>query len=422
MNIVLIIALLVIIGVLIWALAGGRGEEREKARAGDETVIEKTFRRRASDKEIEERFPEEDTDRPRRRKSDRGGAAAEPEADTGLAFHLPYRADEIIPESSQFRIYRRTLLNSEIYAAKGDFTTATSLYEGVRTRIKDAEVRGKIDSDIEYLKKFREKKEHEAKVREETAKKELDISQTKSYDTSQVRITFDGSMPNSINIDSVPDTINIGVIDPNMPASPETIARKVTEELREDMAELRAQIREVRKGVPPAGEHIPPAPEKEELPEDGMPVAAEIASLGDDVDSLKRRVDRIARTPSLSDTEVRELKDLMREAREGTGAPPATDPAPDVPVTGAAAQSLERAASSLESVKPALEGMGDVARELRDLTQSVREMARANIPESPKEPSLTEARFDSQPAPVDQKMLKDLIDRIPRVPAPPPRP
>ncbi len=71
-------------------------------------------------------------------------------------FKLPYLTDEIISETSRFRVYRRTLINAEIYAKKGDFATATSLYEGVVSRINDLETNHKIEANIEYLRRYRE--------------------------------------------------------------------------------------------------------------------------------------------------------------------------------------------------------------------------------------------------------------------------
>ena len=57
MNIILIIILLVIILILIWALLGGKSDiiNGEDEGGRDEN---KTFRRRAADKQIEKEFPE----------------------------------------------------------------------------------------------------------------------------------------------------------------------------------------------------------------------------------------------------------------------------------------------------------------------------------------------------------------------------
>jgi hypothetical protein len=47
-------------------------------------------------------------------------------------------------------------MNAEIYAKKGDFATATSLYEGVISRINDLETNHKIEANVEYLRRYRE--------------------------------------------------------------------------------------------------------------------------------------------------------------------------------------------------------------------------------------------------------------------------
>ncbi|HPO45855.1 MAG TPA: hypothetical protein PK875_08670, partial [Spirochaetota bacterium] len=148
---ILIIILLVILFILAWALFGS--EEKPGAKDAKEERPEALLRRRATDREIEEKFPDRQA-RPQRRKSDL--ESLEHLKDVADEFRLPYITDEIISEASRFRVYRRTLMNAEIYAKKGDFQTATSLYEGVVSRINDIETNRKIEANVEYLRRYRE--------------------------------------------------------------------------------------------------------------------------------------------------------------------------------------------------------------------------------------------------------------------------
>jgi hypothetical protein len=235
MNVILIIILLVIIVVLMWALFGGRADLEGVPDEGLQEQ-ERTLRRRATDKEIEKVYPAP-AQYPHRRKDDRHEDTAE-EAD--YPFQLPYLADEIIPETSRYRIYRRTLLNSEIYASKGDYSTAISLYEGVRSRIQDVDTKDKLLADIEYLKHFKKKKDEEARKKEEDAKK--GIAGGVSINKGELKITFGGPVPNALNFDSLPQNINIGMIDPNKNVDMEAIVDNVSQKLRGEITGVKEEI------------------------------------------------------------------------------------------------------------------------------------------------------------------------------------
>jgi hypothetical protein len=247
MNIVLIIILLVIILILIWALLGGKSDVMGQ-REGGATEEDKTFRRRASDKEIEKEFPESAIPQ-HRRKSDIAADEARATEDEQLApFKLPYPADEIVPETSRFRIYRRTLVNSEIYASKGDFATAISLFEGVRSRIQDIDTRFKIDADIEYLKQFKKKKEEEARRKEEQAKRGISGEEGAFGGGNEIKIKLGGMPSNAIKIDSLPETIHIGIIDPSKNVDMESIVQNATQKLRSELSDVRDEMNRM-KGV-----------------------------------------------------------------------------------------------------------------------------------------------------------------------------
>ena len=199
--------------ILIWAFLGSTSEEKTtEVKETNEGKPEKIFRRRATDREIEEEFPD-DSPR-RRRKSDYTPEEAPQEPDQ--AFELPYLADEIISDTSRFRIYKRTLKNSEIYAMKGDFSTAISLYAGVHDRVNDLETRYKIESNIEYLRSYRSRKKEIAhKKKQEMGKK-----------PGEVKFTVDGHMP---------ERISIGVIDQGKIINTDDIAEKVINQLKQDL-------------------------------------------------------------------------------------------------------------------------------------------------------------------------------------------
>jgi len=224
MGTVLIILVFVIILILIWALFGGDREESDTPRMrNDEKTAaetpEKMFRKRSSDREIEEAFPEDQLKR--RRKTDQSvPEPGEPQEETDEGFKLPYLADQIIPEASRLRVYKRTLANSEIYAGKGDYNTAISLYEGVKSRTRDTEIRFKIDENINYLKNYKSKK----KRAEDKAK--ADKKSAPPADPQEVKLKLDGSQ-----------TIQIGVMD-GQQLSADSIVEKVSKEIRSELSEL----------------------------------------------------------------------------------------------------------------------------------------------------------------------------------------
>lgn len=213
MNTIVIIIFFLIIILLLWTFFGSTSEEKTGALNDDlEAKAEKVLRRRATDREIEEEFPD-DSPR-RRRKSDFSAEETESLEDT--SFQLPYLADDIISDTSRFRIYKRTLKNSEIYAVKGDFSTAISLYNGVHERINDHDTRFKIEANIDYLNNFKEhKKEAQQKRKQEALKKQ-----------NEVKFKVDGQMPQEISI---------GIIDQQKLFNTDEIAEKVISQIKGDI-------------------------------------------------------------------------------------------------------------------------------------------------------------------------------------------
>jgi len=222
MNIILIVIILFIILIIAWAIFGGKDEGLKEAEA-ENREPEKTLRRRTSDKEIEDESTDEPSDD---EVSDHENESASKSFDTSNIINLPYLADDIIPESSRLRIYRRTLINSEIYAKKDDFSTSISLYQGVHSRINDLEVKSKIEENIDYLKYFKKKKEEYTEKKKDDAFKRIDQDmQTAAMgsDPNTVQVKFDGAVPN---------TINIAVPDQPKAIDPDEIAEKVLKQIR----------------------------------------------------------------------------------------------------------------------------------------------------------------------------------------------
>lgn len=190
MDTFLLLTFLLILGILLWALLGkGGGQERRRR---DEDSPESLYRRRESDKEIEEEFPE-DKEHPRRRKSDVKPDEKPDEVESD--FELPYLADDIITDRSRFKVFKRTVLNSEIYARKGDFKTAISLYKGVNKRINDKNVNEKIEANINYLKEYQQKLTEK--------KKEVPEKKGAGFQGSEIKFTLDGPLkiPEKIQVD-----------------------------------------------------------------------------------------------------------------------------------------------------------------------------------------------------------------------------
>jgi hypothetical protein len=359
MNIILLIILLFIILILIWALLGGRADMLGKSDE-DSKQEEITLRRRAADKEIEKKYPES-SPYARRRKTDH---AEEPFAEEDKPFRLPYLADEIIPETSRFRIYRRTLLNSEIYAGKGDYSTAISLYEGVRSRIQDVDTRFKINANIEYLKHFKRKKEEEAKKKEEEAKQ--GIAGGVSVNKGEIKITFGGSVPNAINLDSLPKSINIGIVDPNKGLDMEAIADSVSRKLDDELQKVRDELDRIKHESPAADSA------KEEM-------------LAEELAGLRRRVERLDEAAAAGE---RYQGDEFGTMHGGGG------------------------------------DHSDIRDDIREMGRAVKEMIAERIdriPETESRPALPEARFDSSAFhPAGEDSSGRLQDRVPKREAPPP--
>lgn len=361
MNFFLLGLIFLILLITGWALLGG-----DERRSEEEVPPERQFRRRAADQEIERSFPEEKAARGRR-KSDHqqreksGGADKEVPEEEDI--RLPYSADEIISDTSRFRIYKRTLLNSEIYARKGDFDTAISLFQGVNERINDEATNRKIEANIEYLKKFREISEKQRKEKENVEKN------LRQKQGGEIRVSIDGPL-------TIPDKIQIGLAAPiqNIEKEKQIDVNKIVDEITSKLmssdffkrdSEARERERQLKQYI------------------------NEVASLREGVQKLMKSDKSLA-------------GEIPPGAMEGPGGV------------------LEGVQDKLREMEKRLE---EATREAEKAHKEIKNLKEAGPPlplsEAAKPPSPAEAKY-SAPIPVtlDTKPLMELLDRLPAQKAP----
>ena len=359
MNYFLLALIFIILIITAWALMG-KGDARE---GGEEVTPERKFRRRAADQEIEREHPE-DTPQKGRRKADRAGAegAGDEDDETGANFKLPYSVDEIISDASRFRIYKRTLLNSEVYAKKGDHETAISLYEGVNERINDEPTNRKIEANIDYLKKFREFSEKRRREKEEISK------QFQGKKGNEIRLSIDGPL-------TIPDKIQIGIATPiqNIQKEKQIDIDKIVDEITSKLmgsdffkrdSEERDRERQLKQYI-------------------------------NEVASLKDGVDRILK----SDRDL--AKGIPAGALEKDGGI----------ISGIQDQLKQMEGRIEEASRESQKARGEMER-LREAEAAARA---AGIKEADREPAVTAPKYTAPPpVNLDTRPLMELLDRLPR--------
>ena len=375
MDILLIVLFLFILLIVAWALFGkGDGSESIDSEADREAQL----RRRSSDHEIEERFPSNDPAHPKRRKADRSMPSETTEhEEVDDDFKLPYSVEEIISDTSQFRIYKRTLINSEIYAKKNDFETAISLYEGVNERINDINTNRKIETNIQYLKNFREFREKEKKEEESLAKK---MKQRKG---NEIRVSIDGPL-------SIPEKIQIGLavpvqkIDQQQKIDIDKIVEEITKKILDSKALENQHDQETRRYI------------------------NEIEDLKD---GIKQLIDSNKKLDTLS---VEDIAEKNRELEKKID---------DLSRIKDELQKLDDA-SKLNNDSGTLDALSKFKEELEKIDNKVNRLEEREkdaplryepIPESDRKPAIIEARYDSPiPVTLDPKPILELLERLPR--------
>jgi hypothetical protein len=215
--ITLIVVLFIFIFILLaWAFYS-KGEDSSVQK--EEEKPKEELRRRAADKIIEEKFPESESHLYRRKEDIE--AFEELSSDVAEDFKLPYLADEIIPEGSKYWVYNRILLNSEIYARKGDFPTAISLYKGVYERIIDDKINVKIKANVDYLQEYQ--KVHLHRKSEAIRQK---VSEKKG---NEIRLSLDGPL-------TIPEKIQIALTSPAQDLASKLDINKIVDDIAEKIA------------------------------------------------------------------------------------------------------------------------------------------------------------------------------------------
>ena len=289
MNIILITILVLLLLALFWSLFSSveaTKPELEKEEKTPEKIEdpEKIFRRRASDRAIEKEYPDEAL-APAHEERESASGEKFPFHEDSSTFSLPFPANDIITDRSKFRLYKRTLLNSEAYARKGDIETAISLFKGVRDRILDKDVRDKINANIEYLNRFRQRREEDFKKRVE--------SKLQESQGGELKVKIEGQLPSTINI-SIPEKS----------LQTESIAEKISEDISKNLNSLKEEIDRLKS-----------------TPEDksGIKDSEEFKSLQNELRELKEKFIQISseRDKILNElSRIREIKEEEVSKRE----------------------------------------------------------------------------------------------------------
>jgi len=357
MSIILVIALVIILLLLAWALfgsGGGRTDAAEKKPLPENDEPERVLRRRASDRAIEKEFPEEPEPAGPGRES-----PVEAQEQSGT-LNLPFSANEIIPESSRFRLYKRTLINSEVYARKGDIETAISLFRGVRDRILDSSVREKIDANIEYLNRFRQR-------RDDDIKKKIESRLSEQQQGGELRLKIDGP---------VPSTINIGL--PEKGINSDEIIDKISNQISKELNTIKGDVDRLKS-----------------KPEDKFDLDdyAEFASLQHELKLLKEKFSELNEDREKALNELSRLRELKEQQ---------------------VARDEERGQSELlNHIRSEMEKLNSLKSSLDNLHSRFDEMAELRIPEARREPAVIEARYEA-PIPVhfDPKPVLEILEKL----------
>ncbi len=158
-------------GIGLWSARGSGKEERPYSSKSAAEPPEQPIPRgrRASDPvRIGEEEPEtfeEPVEAPKPQEiQDRKKKGEEQKApDREFPEELPNSTDDIIPRGSPHSHHRRALQTAETLAEKGKFKEASELYERIKNRISDPDIRKKIQENIDALKGWDEEGKPEKK-------------------------------------------------------------------------------------------------------------------------------------------------------------------------------------------------------------------------------------------------------------------
>jgi hypothetical protein len=364
MNIILIIILITILLILAWAVFSNKTEPviAGKPPADKEQIDEpeRILRRRSADRAIEKEFPAERAD------TDLHGETPYDREDSSGLIQLPFPANDIIADGSRFKLYKRALINSEIYAKRGDIETAVSLFKGVKDRILDSDIRSKIESNINYLNHFRHR-------RDEDFKKKLDSAASGQQQTGgELRLRIDGP---------VPQTINIGMPEKSF-INTDEIIEKLSGQISKELGTLKNDI-ETLKSKPD---------DKFDLDD-----YAEFSNLQHEFNNLKERFEE------LTEERLNTLKELnkLREMKE--------DELEKEKIKDHSPENNE----ILKEIRKEIDTLSGLKHSLDSLHNKIEDISSFQIPESKNQPSIIQAKYDS-PIPIhfDPKPVLELLDKI----------
>jgi len=350
--------------ILAWAIFSNRTETAVATKPAPEKEQidepEKILRRRSADRAIEKEFPAE------RGTGEAQGEHVYDREDVSGQIQLPFPANDIIADGSRFKLYKRALINSEIYAKRGDIETAVSLFKGVKERILDNDIRSKIESNINYLNHFRHR-------RDEDFKKRVESAYTGSGQTSgELRLRIDGP---------VPQTINIGMPEKNL-INTDEIIEKLSEQITKELGTLKSDI-----------DRLKSKPEEKFDLDD----YAEFSNLQHEFNNLKERFEELTEERINTLKELNKLREMKEEELE-------RDKIKD--------HSPENH-EILKDIRKEIDNLSGLKHSLDSLHNKIEDISTFKIPESEIKPSIIQAKYDS-PIPIhfDPAPVLELLDRI----------
>lgn len=364
MNTILIIILITILMILAWAIFSNKTETIAETKTLPEKEHidepEKILRRRSADRAIEKEFPGE------RRSDEPASESAYDKEDIAGQIQLPFPANDIVADGSRFKLYKRALINSEIYAKRGDIETAVSLFKGVKERILDSDIRSKIESNINYLNHFRHR-------RDEDFRKKVESAQSGSGQTSgELRLRIDGP---------VPQTINIGMPEKSF-INTDEIIDKLSEQITRELGTLKTDMERLKS-----------------KPEDKFDLDdyAEFSNLQNEFNNLKEQFEELTEERINTLNELNKLREMKEEELE-------KDKRKD--------NSPENN-EILKEIRKEIDNLSGLKHSLDSLHNKIEDMSGFKIPESKDQPTIIQAKYDS-PIPIhfDPKPVLELLDRI----------
>jgi len=418
MNIILILTIASIMMILAWAIRGEKTEkaiepqplsekEKEKEKENKDEP-EKIFRRRSADRKIENEYPIEENP---------SAPVDENTYDRKNSDHqieLPFSANEIIADGSRFKLYKRALFNSEIYAKRGDIETAISLYTGVKDRILDHDIRDKIESNIYYLNQFRRRREEDLKKKIES----VHTPQQQQQQQQEIKLKIEGA---------VPQTINLTLPEKNL-INTDEIVDKISERISNELSNLTESVEdrvktsnEINKfnekqevDLTPENKEIPKnIKEKQEdnLSQEKKEILKDIKEQIGNLSDIKRAIDELQnKIKDVTVPDIPESKKLptIIQAKYDSPIPIHFDPQPVIDLLDRIDQKRknEKIEEKAEDTKPVEKNQP--AKDLSDDKTSLKNETEPEYGEPPTSEKEVEHHYDGEEDPNEFDLLSDI--------------